>query len=299
MGEIYKVTSPNQKAYIGQAVYKLNNIKGTIWGGKRRWEAHIHEAYRKPKNECIYLNNAIRKYGEDAFEFEIIHSADTIEELNKVEERLIIEHNTLIPNGYNMRKGGYNKQWTDDVKFKIRETNTGQSRSDYTKSLIKEKAKTRPCKYTDDFVQTVLTQLKLGKSKTEVSSEYNVPLSTLRSWLNCNRRYNRTHTNKDLIHSAHEKSSLFHNSSIKTMIIEKLTQGITIKDLSEEYNVPNQTISDWRKKQANLQTRQHTLHPEEIKLQVIEFVKSGHSKAEASCTFNVPAQTVSRWTLQT
>ena len=27
MGEIYKVTSPNQKAYIGQAVHKLNKSK--------------------------------------------------------------------------------------------------------------------------------------------------------------------------------------------------------------------------------------------------------------------------------
>jgi transposase len=295
MGEIYKATSSEGKSYIGQAVFKLNNEKQSSWGAKRRWEAHVQEAERKPRNECLYLNNAIRKYGAHAFQIDVIFTAETIELLNEAEERLIIEYNTLVPHGYNLRNGGTNKIWTDQVKEKIRNTNLGKKRSEASKEKMRECAKTRKCKYSDEHVNVIMNELQNGLSKIEVSDKYNVPLSTLRSWLNGNRRKTRTKMDSEAVKLAHESSSLFHDENTKTIILEKLREGVSSKILIKKYKIPGQTISQWKKRE-NIAVRMHVVHKDVIKQAVIEFVKSGNTKAEAARKFNVPCQTVSRWT---
>ena len=56
-----------------------------------------------------YLNNAFKKYGFENFKFEIIDTAEIIEELNNKEINYIYEYNSTDKNiGYNLEYGGKN-----------------------------------------------------------------------------------------------------------------------------------------------------------------------------------------------
>lgn len=94
-GVIYKITNLiNGKQYIGQtSKLYINN----------RWCEHKNNA-RNGKSS--YLYNAIRKYGEENFEFKIILKNIPIDKLNFYEQLWIKKFNTKTPNGYNLTDGG-------------------------------------------------------------------------------------------------------------------------------------------------------------------------------------------------
>jgi len=100
-GEIYCLTSPSGKKYIGQCVKLLSS--GKKWGYIQRWKDHIRDA--NGKNYCRLLNNAINKYGSENFTIEVIKECNA-DELNYYEEHYINLYNTLTPNGYNLTTGG-------------------------------------------------------------------------------------------------------------------------------------------------------------------------------------------------
>jgi len=102
-GEIYCLTSPSGKKYIGQCVKKLSS--GKNWGYNCRWRDHIRDS--RGKNYCRLLNNAINKYGSESFTVEVIKECN-ISELNYYEEYYIRLFNSMTPNGYNLTSGGSN-----------------------------------------------------------------------------------------------------------------------------------------------------------------------------------------------
>lgn len=106
--EIYKITcSSSTKCYVGQTVsHVLNHGKYRRYGSQKRLKAHISEATRNNKTkQCRYLNNAIRKYGEDTFSVEVI-GVCILTDGDKYEIIGIEIHATLFPTGYNLKTGG-------------------------------------------------------------------------------------------------------------------------------------------------------------------------------------------------
>ena len=94
---IYKFTlKGTNRCYIGQTIQSAN---------QRRLE-HLADCRYTPNT--YHFHNAIRKYGADAFEFEVIATANSINELNILEENYIKKYNS-IENGFNIRNGGDNK----------------------------------------------------------------------------------------------------------------------------------------------------------------------------------------------
>jgi hypothetical protein len=101
-GEIYCLTFPNGK-YIGQ----------TTQGFDVRWKEHLKHT---KAGSTLPVHNAIRKYyNEDETNHKIkkrvIAIAYSLEELNMLEKKCIIEHNTFNdngnnPTGYNLTAGG-------------------------------------------------------------------------------------------------------------------------------------------------------------------------------------------------
>lgn len=93
---IYKIINlKNNKVYIGQSI----NIK-------KRWNSYKNRPFFKYDsgyNTAIYA--AIRKYGLEYFQFEVIEVC-LEEELDKKEQYWIEKTNSLIPNGYNILRGG-------------------------------------------------------------------------------------------------------------------------------------------------------------------------------------------------
>ena len=92
-----------------KALYKIiNNVNGKIYIGQsihpeRRWKEHIQHAVNGVDNYPIHL--AIKKYGKENFSFEIIKWSEIY---NEEEKQLIKQYNSLVPNGYNVGKGGEN-----------------------------------------------------------------------------------------------------------------------------------------------------------------------------------------------
>ena len=93
-------------------VYKItNNINNKIYIGitnnyKKRWDNE--KSYPKNPERRQVIQEAIHKYGKNNFSFEVLFSHLSIEEACEKEIQLIQEYNCLVPNGYNVDKGGRN-----------------------------------------------------------------------------------------------------------------------------------------------------------------------------------------------
>jgi len=89
------------------AVYKItNSVNGKLYIGlstnptKRWWE---HRNRTKKTHTKLY--NAFRKYGIDAFSFEVLHWCDSQEDARDL-ENLVVDVCETITKGYNMCPGG-------------------------------------------------------------------------------------------------------------------------------------------------------------------------------------------------
>lgn len=106
---IYKATNKkNGKIYIGQTVRPL--------------AVRISEHARHSQTP---FDRAIKRYGIENFDFEIIDTANSIEELNQKEIYWIKHFNSFGLNGYNACVGGENTlgyQHTEEAKAKMSET---------------------------------------------------------------------------------------------------------------------------------------------------------------------------------
>lgn len=99
---IYKWThKSSKKCYIGQSIQDPD---------QRRLE-HISHSRHSPNT--YHFHNALRKYGIDAFEWEVIDEANSISELNKLEEMYVKKYDS-IDNGYNIRQPGDNRKHTPE-----------------------------------------------------------------------------------------------------------------------------------------------------------------------------------------
>ena len=94
MGIIYKVTNQeNGKIYIGQTIQTLNERKNKHYYKARQEEYTTH------------FINALRKYPEEVFIWEIIDEAETQEALDEKEKYWIAYYNS-VEEGYNTKDGG-------------------------------------------------------------------------------------------------------------------------------------------------------------------------------------------------
>jgi len=134
---IYKITNKiNNKMYIGQTTQLL----------ERRWSAHCTKNIKKSAIGC-----AIKKYGRENFNIEIVETCASIEEINLKEAHYISTLNTLAPNGYNLVTGGKNKKVSEETRFKLSESHKGYIISEETKSKISKslKGKKKPDGFGD------------------------------------------------------------------------------------------------------------------------------------------------------
>ena len=101
MGIIYKVTNQeNGKIYIGQTIQTLNERKNKHYYKARQEEYTTH------------FINALRKYPEEVFIWEIIDEAETQEALDEKEKYWIAYYNS-VEEGYNTKDGGQTIVVTD------------------------------------------------------------------------------------------------------------------------------------------------------------------------------------------
>jgi hypothetical protein len=134
-GQIYLIKNKiNEKYYIGQAMC-FTGSNNNRWGTNGRWKSHIREAIKSNQDHCILLNNAIRKYGQDNFEVSTLIKCNK-DELDNYEVIFIKEYNSVKPNGYNLKFGGYSSKNNEDTILKMVEAHTGKEHSEETKNKI-------------------------------------------------------------------------------------------------------------------------------------------------------------------
>jgi len=128
IGIIYTwVCQKNGKGYVGlsrsssieKTRKRINTPDKLLYN---RWKGHILQSNYNPK-DCFHF--AIRKYGHENFHGKIIKEfcAGSIEEIKKLvdeaEQYYIEENNTLVPNGYNLQKGGFSPLFHPDTCIKM------------------------------------------------------------------------------------------------------------------------------------------------------------------------------------
>lgn len=134
-GQIYLIKNKiNEKCYIGQALCFVGN-NNSKWGTIGRWKSHIREATKSNQDHCILLNNAIRKYGEDGFDVLTLVKSNR-NNLNELEIKFIQKYNSIQPNGYNIKEGGYNLKNSEETILKMKESHYGKEHSEETKDKI-------------------------------------------------------------------------------------------------------------------------------------------------------------------
>ena len=107
---IYKITNTiNNKMYIGQTIQK---------NPKMRWYDHCART-RGGQNNHLY--NSMRLYGVENFVWEVIDSANNLDELNLKEQHWLDEYRK-ITEVYNLREAGNNKTHSEQSKEKMKES---------------------------------------------------------------------------------------------------------------------------------------------------------------------------------
>lgn len=169
LGEIYLIINKqNGMKYVGQTVtHRKNKGKYRPFGSNGRFNDHISEAINNTKKkQCTFLNNAIRKYGKENFEFSLIQRC-TLNELDELESMWIKNHDSLYPNGYNLTKGGKTGSTFDTGEKILNETKKrgrdfGYTHKEETINKMKERAKNNPKsnKVRDKLRETMSNSIK-------------------------------------------------------------------------------------------------------------------------------------------
>lgn len=151
MRYIYKIINRvNGKHYVGQT----NDLE-------KRWKGHLQCA----ENESGYLlHNAIRKYGCENFEFEMIEACED-EDANELEKKWIL-HYESFDKGYNLTSGGDSEFKRSELTIqRMSESKRGHEVSEETRKKIGDANRGR--------VMSKETREKMSRSRKghEVSEE--------------------------------------------------------------------------------------------------------------------------------
>lgn len=149
---VYMHIFPNGKRYIGQTKqkpeYRWNNGNGYIG--------------------CPYMDSAIKKYGWNNIEHEVIIDGIDREEANKWEESLIALYRTNEKQfGYNIQSGGSSGyEYTNEIKKKMSEIQKGKKQTDETKQKRSQSLLLYYSTHTvSDEIREKLRNSNLGKSR--------------------------------------------------------------------------------------------------------------------------------------
>lgn len=91
------------------------------------------------KHSRSVINNAIRKYGDDSFDFTELACCRSLGDAHNVEMLLISEYGTRVPNGYNISvggEGGHGTAWTEERKRALSIKTKGKPKSEQMRMRV-------------------------------------------------------------------------------------------------------------------------------------------------------------------
>lgn len=117
VGRIYSLKNKlNGKRYVGQTIQKIS----------KRINQHMRAN--------TVIGCALRKYGKDNFEIEIIEDNVTLENLDALETYFIVYYDCIAPKGYNLNYGGNGRGIVlEETRKKLSEAGKGHLVSEETR----------------------------------------------------------------------------------------------------------------------------------------------------------------------
>lgn len=149
MAIVYKATNKtNNKAYVGYTTRTLDERKAQ----------HISDMKREDRSKAFH--NALRKYGVDAFEWEVLLEDATLDD----EIRLIAEHKThKNVGGYNVTLGGegiIGFHHSKESRQKMSDARKGVAKTEEHKEKLR-----KPKRNTDNYKKPKSEQHRLNMRK--------------------------------------------------------------------------------------------------------------------------------------
>lgn len=192
---IYRKKENKQVVYVGQTC----NIS------ERRKQHEKDEPFNNLRVEYNYpLSRAIRKYGAEAFEFEILESGLSLEEANAREDYWIEYYNTIV-NGYNQQRGGNNRTKLTDAQIEEIRDKIANTKMSYSEICAEYGC-------SGGFLTAI------NKGESYHSSKYSYPLRAT-------------------------KNGKHFSDEVLTTIIEKLKdKTLTLAQIAKEYGVSQNVI---------------------------------------------------------
>lgn len=164
----------NGKAYVGITSRSV----------PERWVEHLAESRR---SHGWALHRAIKKYGAASFEVRAVAMSLAWSDICLVERRLIVQHGTKVPHGYNVTNGGDGVVGLSQVaRDAITRKNRGRKHTDAARRLIGIASSTR-CRSEEERAligaahrgkplseehRQKLSAAKLGKKRTERTKQH-------------------------------------------------------------------------------------------------------------------------------
>jgi len=222
---IYKITSPSERIYIGQAV----NIE-------RRFKEY--QNIKKSKQQ-IKLNRSFNKYGIENHTFEILEECDTL--LLNDRERHHQEFYDVLNKGLNctlVKSNDRSGVLNDETKLKISLANTGNFHNEETRAKMGIKNKGR--------IASQETRDKMSKSRTGVklSEEHVKSISDGKKGVLFSDEHKQNLSNKKI---ERFKDTSKHPRSRKVINVETSEIFNTITEAALSINVKWHTLANWLK----------------------------------------------------
>ena len=162
-GIVYGIRSPSGKMYIGQTRQTL----------KKRWVQHKKPSSLNP-NKCWALARAIKKYGAKCMQVWAMEEDVPLDQLGAREKALIAQHGTMVPNGYNITRGGdEGPMCTPSVAAKSKATNRlpeviARRAVIYASAPVKERLKSAGRKrWQDPEYRAMMSRARKGSKRVK------------------------------------------------------------------------------------------------------------------------------------
>jgi|LauGreSuBDMM15SN_2_FD.fasta_scaffold09713_3 hypothetical protein len=158
---IYGIKYDGKIVYVGR-----HNTPNHV----ERWKQHIKQSKR---NASCLLHKKMVEYGVEKFSIEKICECDT-KDVGSAEIRYIQEHNTLIPNGYNMQKGGASKNPQPKVLRKCSYTGCNFTTLQRTKFDIHTRTHTGEKPYKCDIEDCEYAAIRRDELELHIKVHYGI-----------------------------------------------------------------------------------------------------------------------------
>jgi group I intron endonuclease len=154
---IYKITNRlNGKVYIGQTV-----------NDKKRWTNH--KSFAKQDEPVQYIHRAMKKYGVENFDYEVVAMCQRQQDTDETEKLIICQYDSQNKeHGYNISPGG-DPAWNRGLPSE-QQPMYGKKQSDYQKQKAYESHIGKTFDHTDETKEKITKSL-IGHGVSEKTRE--------------------------------------------------------------------------------------------------------------------------------